>query len=683
MMNILKAQDYLKGMTDQQLAYVINNPSDAIPGYLALSEQMHRAKERAEASGQSPPKTTIAEEMSGQAPPQGGPPQGTPPQGGNPNSQGLMGLPNDTTAGAVMRSRISGQPQMSGNMVANAPQAMADGGPVAAPRANPFASSTQNVPQFGNPASAGAPAGNLFAGAAPTSYANSATTLPVYAQPPTPPTYADTIMKQMAASGKGGSRGASRNQQSSPKPAAAPVNLNVPAPRELNLPANMTAPPRGTPGLITMSASSNERSKPQYMWQTPAARDAYIKSMTKPTAIPAATPTVAPTVMAGGGPIYLSGGGDFPSGPTSQFSDEDLQRAASSPDPELRITALDEMKRRNSMNVAGRLDAQLGRGGNAVLGALGSAAGLGLRGPGRLAEGALNEVQGIGSYLGGKGPQLSPSYTSERGNGQTPTPPAPMPVPGANAPQTPPVVPQQIAPPSTGVSGPPPQQPPAAGGLASILQSGNDGNPAADYMSQIRALIDKQRGDPEAQASEDRNMALMQAGLGMMGAKSRNFLGAIGEGAMPALQAYGERKAERAKNDRALTAEEMASLGTSAQLSQAEQHNAQANAIAIDRANRENETAKFEREVKFPKEQETERARIAAMADRYGGQADSKEYLKAVDVIKAFALAPPGSKADQELLAWARGVVAQNTGVGGGSRLDPDLEAEMARRGLK
>jgi hypothetical protein len=203
-------------------------------------------------------------------------------------------------------------------------------------------------------------------------------------------------------------------------------------------------------------------------------------------------------------------------------------------------------------------------------------------------------------------------------------------------------------------------------------------------MTQIRALMEKQRGDPAALATQDKNNALMQLGLGMMGAKSRNVFGALAEGAVPALQSYVEKQAERAKNERALTTEEMAALGTGAQLSQAERHNAQANAIAIDRANRENEAAKFEREVKFPKEQETERARIAAMASRYGGQADSKEYLKAVDVIKAFALAPPGSKTDQDLLAWARGVVAQNTGAGGGpaAGTDPGLIDAMNKRGL-
>jgi hypothetical protein len=120
-----------------------------------------------------------------------------------------------------------------------------------------------------------------------------------------------------------------------------------------------------------------------------------------------------------------------------------------------------------------------------------------------------------------------------------------------------------------------------------------------DYMTQMRALLDKQRGDPEELARQDMNMALMQLGLGMAGSKNQSVLGAIAEGGIPALTAYGQSRSERKKDERALTTSEMEALGVNAKMSQEERANAQARAIAIDNARRADEEAAFERGPKF------------------------------------------------------------------------------------
>jgi hypothetical protein len=145
MFNVLKIQNALKNASDEQLAQEMRMPSGLAPQYLVMTEMQRRQKMRSEFSGQEPPKTTMADEMSGAAPemPQMGAPQ-APPQGGP-------------------QEQPQGQPQ--GGVQAQMPPTamMAAGGAVAAPQySSVFAGSGPatgvSSPQFGN--LFGPPAGN-------------------------------------------------------------------------------------------------------------------------------------------------------------------------------------------------------------------------------------------------------------------------------------------------------------------------------------------------------------------------------------------------------------------------------------------------------------------------------------------------------------------------------------------
>ena len=513
-MNILKLQDGLKNLSDEQLAQEMRLPSGSTPQYLIMTEMQRREKMRAEFSGSEPPKTTMAEEMSGEAPPPQG---GMPPGGQDANAQGLMGMPDETMAGNAMRARISGQPQQIDGMTALPPQAMAVGGAV----------------QFGNP----------FAGAQMGSAPSSTGYAPIqrytYTAPPPPPAPDYTSML----------RGLGFNPRGAARPAKPPV---------------VQKPPVGTAVPVRGRPAQN---------RGPIRR------------------------AADGGPIYAADGlfTGFDDGPTNQMSDYDLQRAASSSDPELRITALDEMKRRNSMSVAGRLDAQLGRGGKQAIDLLGSGAELYYRAPGRLLAGVANNVGDAVSYLAGKGTQLAPSYVSERGNGQVPTPPdisaipevsdAPaQAAPGANAPELPlgGLVPpstdyaslnmptdRSAAPPSASVSGLPslPNLRPSGGGIASLPKPEKDSS-YEDYMKQANALLAEAGGDPAADKDRSFNNALMKLGLGMAASKNQSILGAAAEGGIPALEQYTSDEAQRRKDARAMAGDKLTVLGSGMQMRQ-------------------------------------------------------------------------------------------------------------------
>lgn len=68
MLNIIKAQDQLKDLSDQQLGGVMQ--SGTVPGYLVLAEQQRRKKMRTEAANQGvqPPTTTVAEDIAQPSP---------------------------------------------------------------------------------------------------------------------------------------------------------------------------------------------------------------------------------------------------------------------------------------------------------------------------------------------------------------------------------------------------------------------------------------------------------------------------------------------------------------------------------------------------------------------------------------------------------------------------------------
>jgi hypothetical protein len=62
-----------------------------------------------------------------------------------------------------------------------------------------------------------------------------------------------------------------------------------------------------------------------------------------------------------------------------------------------------------------------------------------------------------------------------------------------------------------------------------------------DGMSGIRDRMREERVDPAARRSEAVNMALIEAGLRIAGSRNPSLIGAIGEGALPAVQSYSQQ----------------------------------------------------------------------------------------------------------------------------------------------
>ena len=62
-----------------------------------------------------------------------------------------------------------------------------------------------------------------------------------------------------------------------------------------------------------------------------------------------------------------------------------------------------------------------------------------------------------------------------------------------------------------------------------------------DGMGSIRDRMREERVDPAARRNEAVNMALIEAGLRIAGSRNPSLIGAIGEGALPAVQSYGQQ----------------------------------------------------------------------------------------------------------------------------------------------
>ena len=62
-----------------------------------------------------------------------------------------------------------------------------------------------------------------------------------------------------------------------------------------------------------------------------------------------------------------------------------------------------------------------------------------------------------------------------------------------------------------------------------------------DMMGDLRERMQKERIDPAARKNEAINLALVEAGLRMAASKNPSFLGAVGEGAAPAVQSYAQQ----------------------------------------------------------------------------------------------------------------------------------------------
>ena len=63
----------------------------------------------------------------------------------------------------------------------------------------------------------------------------------------------------------------------------------------------------------------------------------------------------------------------------------------------------------------------------------------------------------------------------------------------------------------------------------------------ADGIGALRERAQQERVDPAARRSEAVNMALIEAGLRIAGSRNPSLVGAIGEGALPAVQSYGQQ----------------------------------------------------------------------------------------------------------------------------------------------
>ena len=95
-MNIIKLQDMLRGVPDDALIGYVQNPQGEVPSYLALSELQRRKDTRSKYQAQQAPESSVAEDITQEAQPQGGlamlakNPDLSP---GAPMSQGVADLP--------------------------------------------------------------------------------------------------------------------------------------------------------------------------------------------------------------------------------------------------------------------------------------------------------------------------------------------------------------------------------------------------------------------------------------------------------------------------------------------------------------------------------------------------------------------------------------------------------------
>lgn len=101
--------------------------------------------------------------------------------------------------------------------------------------------------------------------------------------------------------------------------------------------------------------------------------------------------------------------------------------------------------------------------------------------------------------------------------------------------------------------GQPGQPRPAGGGAAAAPASAEAGLPTladiyrqnqglfADGIGALRERAQQERVDPAARRNEALNMALIEAGLRIAGSRNPSLAGAIGEGAVPAVQSYGQQ----------------------------------------------------------------------------------------------------------------------------------------------
>lgn len=590
-MNILKVQDTLKNLSDSQLAQEIRMPSGAAPQFLVMTEMQRRQKMRAAAqnTGERP---SIAEEMAGEAPPAQMPsPEGAPPAEPPPQAAGIMGLPDATAAGNVMKARITGQPQQVGDMTAMPPQGMAEGGAV----------------QFGN--IFGDMKGNAGMQASQTP---------------------DLIRQNyMPANGyvdpKTNDYGKIKNQFDPYNPPKGTPNprVRMSDAERYGLPAGMAAPTYGTPGL-NRTITGRDGQNTRYSWANDAARDAYIRYMTpqtttntginSATAAQNAASTVPTRAMAEGGPIRMGSGAVAYGGPETSAGGDWWRGLFANPYPVESLERLPPSIR--SKEIQRILEMKEGEGPFASRPAdnpdyipqTRKAYEDMLARSEAEAEAARNDTMFPFAYKRGELDAMKAAREAALAKAQGINPVFPSREVGAPRPQA--AAPQAAATPATPtqldinqnydpnapeprlMTGPEMAQPnlPDLSGLPSIIASqaaakrkgsiapsdngpikqeapgqvgGNEAPvvPKSRYEELAMEKLNALRGDAAADRQSDINMALMQAGLGMAASKNRNFLGALAEGASPALSGFTEARRLAKKDQRELTASELGVLG--------------------------------------------------------------------------------------------------------------------------
>lgn len=200
---------------------------------------------------------------------------------------------------------------------------------------------------------------------------------------------------------------------------------------------------------------------------------------------------------------------------------------------------------------------------------------------GMSADEAVRETLGSSSYRG----RINPSDLGLFSAAPSMTTPASQTPPAANA--TPSAAPAQnrpevVAPLDPGVAPPPAAAaPPAAApspaevAAAGLPRSGGGGAPSGglgtlreamqrnselfpDAMGGIRDRLREMRTDPASRKNEAINMALIEAGLRMAGSNNPRFIGALSEGAVPAVQGYSRELGQIRQEQRQDIRDEMA-----------------------------------------------------------------------------------------------------------------------------
>jgi hypothetical protein len=104
-------------------------------------------------------------------------------------------------------------------------------------------------------------------------------------------------------------------------------------------------------------------------------------------------------------------------------------------------------------------------------------------------------------------------------------------------------------------SGPAAQQSQGIGDLRAPQPGGSEPSPSgvqfADRLSPLFERMQEGRVDPATRRNEALNMALIEAGLRIAGSRNPSLMGAIGEGALPAVQSYGQQLGQIRTDQRA------------------------------------------------------------------------------------------------------------------------------------